>query len=322
MSDHDRLPSVAASQRTPLLEQLLEQIEHLLEENRRQAEQIQQLRDEIAVLKGQKAKPTFKPSGMDTKTEPGDDAEGSDEGDDATKRRARKRPGSCKRSKTQDLTIHETLVVPPQAPVPVGSRFKGYRDFVVQDLRIELHNTRYRLEVWQTPGGARLLGELPASLGGGHFGAQLRRYVLYQHHHCPVTQPLLHEQLRAWGIDISVGQIDALLSGATDAFLAEKDALLVTGLAVSRFISVDDSGARHQGNNGYVTQIGNDWFAWFASTGRRSVAFALVIPVGCFLPPTGLAQWRQPVCARVRPAVAAVPDSPLVRRARQRPQMA
>jgi hypothetical protein len=270
MSDHDRLPSVAESQRTPLVEQLLEQIEHLLEENRRQAEQLQQLRDEIAVLKGQKAKPTFKPSGMDTATEPGDDAEGSDEGDEATKRRPRKRPGSSKRSKTQDLTIHETLVVPPQAPVPVGSRFKGYRDFVVQDLRIEAHNTRYRLEVWQTPAGARLLGELPASLAGGHFGAELRRYVLYQHHHCHVTQPLLHEQLRAWGIDISVGQIDALLSGATAAFLAEKDALLITGLEVSRFITVDDSGARHQGSNGYVTQIGNDWFAWFASTGSKS----------------------------------------------------
>jgi len=82
--------------------------------------------------------------------------------------------------------------------------------------------------------------------------------VLYQHHHCHVTQPLLHEQLRAWGIDISVGQIDVLLSGATEAFLAEKDALLITGLEVSRLISVDDSGARHQGKNGYVTQIGND----------------------------------------------------------------
>jgi hypothetical protein len=111
---------------------------------------------------------------------------------------------------------------------------------------------------------------LPASLNGKHFGAELRRFVLYQHHHCHVTQPLLHEQLREWGIDISVGQIDALLSGGNEEFLSEKDQLLVTGLAVSRHITVDDSGARHQGNNGYVTQIGNDWFAWFASTGSKS----------------------------------------------------
>jgi hypothetical protein len=270
MPDLKQLPSIADAQRSPLVEQLLAQLEYLLEENRRQAEIIQQMRDEIAVLKGQKAKPKFKPSGMDTETEPDGDGDGAEDGGDGAGRRPRKRAGSSKRSKTQQLTIHETIKVAPPAPIPEHSRFKGYRDFIVQDLRIEPHNTCYRLEVWQTPDGERLLGELPASLNARHFGPQLRRYALYQHHHCHVTQPLLHEQLREWGIDISVGQIDALLSGANAGFFAEKDQLLVTGLEVSRHITVDDSGARHQGRNGYVTQIGNDWFAWFASTARKS----------------------------------------------------
>jgi hypothetical protein len=272
VSDHDALPTITASQRTPLVEQLLAQIEQLLEANRRQAELIQQLRDEIAVLKGQKARPKFKPSGMETSTEPepedDDDADG--EAGSGGERPARKRAGSAKRRKTPQLRIHETRKVPPQAPVPAGSRFKGYRDFIVQDLCITPHNIRYRLEVWQTPDGERLLGAVPADLNGGHFGPELRRYVLYQHHHCHVTQPLLLEQLREWGIDISAGQIDALLSGANEDFLAEKDQLLVTGLAISRHITVDGSGARHQGHNGYVTQIGNDWFASFASTGSKS----------------------------------------------------
>jgi hypothetical protein len=35
-------------------------------------------------------------------------------------------------------------------------------------------------------------------------------------------------------------------------------------------VSVDDSGARHQGRNGYVTQIGNEWFAWFSSSESKS----------------------------------------------------
>ena len=275
MFDHNRLPSIAESQRTPLVEQLLEQIESLLEKNREQAEHIQQLRDEIAVLKGQKAKAKFKPSGLDTETGPDGDANSDEDGDDSggahgTGGGKRKRAGSSKRRKTQHLRIHETLKVAPKLPVPAGSRFKGYRDFIVQDLRIEPHNTCYRLEVWQTPDGERLLGELPASLNGGHFGAELRRYMLYQHHHCHVTQPLLHEQLREWGVDISAGQVNALLSGANDVFLTEKDQLLVTALEVSGYITVDDSGARHQGDNGYVTQIGNDWFAWFASTGSKS----------------------------------------------------
>jgi hypothetical protein len=42
------------------------------------------------------------------------------------------------------------------------------------------------------------------------------------------------------------------------------------GLRVSRHIHVDDTGARHQGKNGYCTHIGNDWFAWFESTQSKS----------------------------------------------------
>lgn len=272
MTDPNPLPEIPEAEHTPLVELLLAHIERLLEEQRRQAELIGQLRDEIAVLKGEKARPKFKPSGMEQQTEP-ETSEGDADGDTGAGEGtggARKRPGSAKRPKTAQLTIHETVGVAPGVELPAGSRFKGYRDFVVQDLRIAAHNTRYRLEVWQTPDGERLVGTLPSDLYGGHFGAELRRYVLYQHHHCQVTQPLLHEQLREWGIDISAGQIDALLSGHTGAFLAEKDRLLTTALEVSRWISVDDSGARHQGRNGYVTHIGNDWFAWFAGTYSKS----------------------------------------------------
>lgn len=272
MADPNLLPEIGEAERTPLVESLLARIEQLLEEQRRQAELIGQLRDEIAVLKGEKARPKFKPSGMEQQTEP-ESSEGDADDDTGTGDEtggSSQRPGSAKRRKTAQLTIHETVGIPPDMELPAGSRFKGYRDFVVQDLRITAHNTRYRLEVWQTPDGEQLVGTLPSDLYGGHFGAELRRYVLYQHHHCQVTQPLLHEQLREWGIDISAGQIDALLTGHAGAFLAEKDQLLTTALEVSRWISVDDSGARHQGRNGYVTQIGNDWFAWFASTYSKS----------------------------------------------------
>ena len=43
-----------------------------------------------------------------------------------------------------------------------------------------------------------------------------------------------------------------------------------TMLASSDYITVDDTGARHKGKNGYVTQVGNDTFAWFESTGSKS----------------------------------------------------
>ena len=36
------------------------------------------------------------------------------------------------------------------------------------------------------------------------------------------------------------------------------------------YFQADDTGARHQGRNGYCTYIGNDLFAWFASTEHKS----------------------------------------------------
>lgn len=254
---------------TPLVKKLLAQIDVLREALQRANSEVQQMRDEIALLKGQKAKPKFKSSKMDQHTDK-DNEQGDDEGASSQDGAKSKRAGSHKRSKTAQLQIHEECVIAPAGPVPSDARFKGYRDVVVQGLVIKAHNTRYRLESWLTREGTYLTGQLPASVQGHHFDPQLRSYVLHQHNHCHVTQPLLLEQLRQWGIDISAGQIDALLSADKAQFHEEKDAILVAGLQVSRAITVDDSGARHQGKNGYVLHIGNELFGWFGSTHSKS----------------------------------------------------
>jgi hypothetical protein len=46
--------------------------------------------------------------------------------------------------------------------------------------------------------------------------------------------------------------------------------VLRTGLETATWVSVDDTGARHKASNGFCTQIGNDRFAWFATTGSKS----------------------------------------------------
>ncbi len=245
---------------TPLVKSLLLIIEQLLVQNQQQAEELERLKDEINILKGQKKRPVFEGSKLDKKIS----------AKNAAAKRNKKRPGSEKKKKTQQLVVHEDRVIQPDVPIPEGSRFKGYRYFTVQDLHISVHTTRYCLERWVTPDNKTLTGQLPTSLDNRHFGPQLVSYILYQHHHCQTTQPLLLEQLREWGVELSSGQINHLLLSGKDRFHCEKDTLLQTGLAVSPYITVDDSGARHQGKNGYVTQMGNEFFAWFQSTDSKS----------------------------------------------------
>ena len=63
------------------------------------------------------------------------------------------------------------------------------------------------------------------------------------------------------------------------------------------FISVDDSGARHPGRNGYVTQMGNDFLAWFSSTESKSRINFLQLPQAGTpvyrLDDEALAYWRE-----------------------------
>jgi hypothetical protein len=243
-------PEIPEKDQSPLVEQLLAYIEH-------QSIIIQQLKDEIARLKNQPPRPTIKPSRLGKSKK------------HTSKSSRNKRPGSKKRSKTAQLQIHRTDPIEPDE-IPTGSQFRYYKDFVVQDIVIHPCNTRFRLKVYETPDGGYVTGTLPAYLNGKHFGPTLIRFILYQYYHCHVTQPLLLEQLYEFGIDISAGQLNNLLIEEKERFHQEKDRILSVGLEVSAYINVDDTGARHQGKNGYCTHIGNESFSWFESTGSKS----------------------------------------------------
>lgn len=250
-------PSVTEEQKTPVVRQLLDFIDQQAQFLLQQAEQIQQLKDEIARLKNQPPRPKIQPSRLEKKR---------------TKRHKSsksKRPGSEKRHKTAELEIHQVRPIEPEQ-IPQGSAFRYYKDWVVQDLKLEPHNIRFRLKVYETPDGGYVIGKLPADLQDRHFGPQLIRFILYQHYHCHVTQPLLLEQLHEMGIDISAGQLNNFLIEDQDLYHLEKDRILAAGLAVSSHINVDDTGARHKGKNGYCTHIGNELFSFFESTESKS----------------------------------------------------
>jgi hypothetical protein len=252
------LPAISDAERTPLVEALLAIIDSQQQRIAHLEETVQQLRDEIAILKGEKPRPKIAPSRLETPPPkppptPGD-----------------KRPGSQKRSKTAAFLTPIEVKIPFPDPPP-GSYSHGYEEYFVQELVIQAKVTRYLRERIVTASGQTLLAPLPDDvLPGSHFGPILIGYILYQYHHCNVTQSLLLEQLLDLGIDISAGQINHILTENKDDFHQEKAEVLSAGLQTASHIGVDDTGARHDGKNGFCTAIGNDLFACFESTDSKS----------------------------------------------------
>jgi hypothetical protein len=105
---------------------------------------------------------------------------------------------------------------------------------------------------------------LPAEVNR-HYGPQLHRFALMLHHQGQVTVERLTAQLRALGVNISKRQVMRLLIDRQESFLVESRDVLRAGLQTAAWITVDDTGARQVGKNGFCTPIGNDDFAWFGT---------------------------------------------------------
>jgi hypothetical protein len=212
------------------------------------------LKDEIARLKGLPPRPKFKskPSGMEQATS------------QPVGKKGRKRGRGSVRDK---LVV--TSEVKLKAAGPPGSRFRGYEDVLVQDLRICVDVVRYRRERWETATGERIIAPLPPGIIGG-FGPELRRFIAAGHFQGQVTSERLVALLNGMGLQISKRQVVRLLSKGLDTLACEDQAVLRTGLETARWISVDDTSARHAGKNGFVTQLGDNRFAIFRTAMSKS----------------------------------------------------
>jgi len=248
-SDSLKLPKISEDQRTPVVDELLGVIEKLFKK-------VSALEAEVRTLKRLSNRPKF------TKKKSSSRHQGSSKKTTGRNKRADTNP-SVKIDKEQRISVDSI-------GLPEGSRFKGYRRYLVQDIEISTQNTLFKLERWRLPDGSYKTAQLPKGYRGYHYGPTLRAYILYQYYHQRVTQQKLLDQIRGWGIRLSSGELSHLLTKRKSDYHKEKEALLTVGLEVSSRIHTDDTGAKHQGKNYYCTHIGNEKFAYFETVPTKS----------------------------------------------------
>lgn len=251
--DSSGLATLGLDELCELVAALLERVAALEAENAA-------LRDENARLKGLKGRPKFKPSGMEAKT--GALSTTGKRGD-----KGKRRSDGSSKNNRRVLAVSEEQRLTVQ--VLPGSRFKGFEDFVVQDLRLESRVIRYRRERWQLADGRTVMAPLPPGVCG-HFGPELVRFVILQHVQGQVTTERLTTMLNEIGVVISKRQVIRLINGDPGGLNNEAVELFRAGLKTADWITVDDTGARHGARNGVTTQIGDERFTFFATSFSKS----------------------------------------------------
>lgn len=247
--------NISEEEKTPLVKWLLEIIDSLNKSNLDKENKIEHLTEEINKLKKLKGKPQIKPSNLN------DNPKKNSEGNS-------KRAGSEKKSKKITFKPDEEIVLKP-LNIPEGSVFKGAINFDIQELLIQNKNIRYKILKYKTPDGKYIQGELPEN-HKTHFGPILKSFIIYQHHQCRIPQNIIHTQLQEFGVDISEGQINSILTEKVDLFHKEKGEIFESGLETATYVFTDDTSARHKGKNNFCNVIGNDFFTIFNTTESKS----------------------------------------------------
>lgn len=173
--------SIADPATRQIVIQLLNVIETLAAENAAQRVDIQNLRDEVARLKGRSAQPDIKPPTPLPGPPPADHSSEAE-------RRTRTPRGKPRQNETLIVTHEERCVVDP-ATLPPDAVRHGAKDSLVQRVRIDVEVVRFVREVWYVPGThTTITAPLPPGYRGG-FCPTIHAMVPAPGHGANVSQP-------------------------------------------------------------------------------------------------------------------------------------
>jgi regulator of replication initiation timing len=243
-----------------IIETIFQNKEELKEEN-------QKLKDEINHLKGEQGKPDIKAKNSNK--------ENSNHSSEKERKGNSKKSNKKRNRKSRNINIkidrEETCKIDRDI-LPEDAQFKGYSEYIVQDIKIVTDNVKYKREIFYSPStGKTYTGKLPDGVEGeGEFGIGIRSLIPLLKSECNMTEKSILDFFQNFGIYISSAYISNRWTKGYDIFHDEKNEIYKTGLSLTTFQQIDDTGARVKGENHYTQIVCSPYYTAYFTTPKKN----------------------------------------------------
>jgi hypothetical protein len=246
---------------------LMNLVETLSTKVAEQAQEIQQLRDELNRLKGEQGKPKIKGN------KPNRDL--------SSEKQRRENKPHRKSSKQAHIKIdREVILKVDHGQLPADAAFKGYQEVVAQDIVFRTENILLRKENYYSKSHRQTyLAELPAGYHG-QFGPGVQAWVLTLYHEGGMSEPKILEVLQTVGLQISAGQLSNMLIKDQEVFHGECADVVRAGLESSPWHHLDSTGTRVNGINQHCHVLCNPLYTFYCTTPSKDRLSMLRVLLG------------------------------------------
>jgi hypothetical protein len=253
---------------------LLNLIDTLKVENDQLRDANQHLRDEVNRLKGEQGKPDIKAKRKKDGKRASTNYSSEQERRQPRERRKTNKNDSIEIDREQVLGVDRDLL-------PEDAEFKGYEEVIVQDIKIETDNVRFRKEKYYSPSESKAyLAELPPGYEG-QFGPGVKAWTFVLYFAMNVTEAKIVSFFEMVGISISSGKVSEILLKDSRPLQTEKAEIVEAGLSSTPWQQIDDTGARVGGQNWYTQVLCNPFYtAYFTLPGKDRLTVLQVLRGG------------------------------------------
>ena len=224
--------------------------------------EVQDLKDEVNRLKGEKGKPDIKGNKKD---------EDKNTNYSSESERNSPKPHN-KSSKKENVKIDRTVRVSlDKTGLPKDLIFKGYQEHLVQNAILISDNVMYEQEEWYSPSTGRSYIASMEGLEGEEFHPDLKAMIVYLYYEMTMSEQDIHRFLANIGVVISTGTISNIITkNKSEELTEEVYDILVAGLTARIWSAIDDTGLRIDGINYFCNAIGNDLFTVYSTQSSKN----------------------------------------------------